>query len=148
MGFEKGHQLWKLRTKHGRDKLFSSPELLWEAACEYFQWCDDNPWIKSKKQTYDKGEFSGETNEEIPTQRPYTRKGFLIYIDASENWLQEFKKKADSNFLGVIEKIENIIDNQQIDGAMVGVFNSNLVARIQGIKEQSEVSTNTVISFK
>lgn len=142
MAFEKGNQFWKQRSKHGRDALFSSPELLWESACEYFEWCDNNPWIKSKKQTYDKGEFSGETLEEIPTQRPYTRKGFCIFIDASENWLKEFRKNASVDFLAVINRIENIIDNQQVDGAMVGVFNSNLVARIQGIKEQSDVTTN------
>ena len=36
---------WMLRSKHGRDKLFATPELLWDAACEYFQWCDENPWV-------------------------------------------------------------------------------------------------------
>lgn len=150
--FEKGNQFWKQRSKHGRDALFASPELLWESACEYFQWCDDNPWVKSKKQTYDKGEFSGETIEEVPTQRPYTRKGFCIFIDASENWLKEFRKNASADFLAVINRIENIIDNQQVDGAMVGVFNSNLVARIQGIKDHSDVTTkgkevNTIINL-
>lgn len=28
MGAPKGNQFWKLRSKHGRDKLFSSPEIL------------------------------------------------------------------------------------------------------------------------
>ena len=37
-----------VKDKHGRDKLFSTPELLWEAACEYFQWCDENPWLSKK----------------------------------------------------------------------------------------------------
>ena len=37
-----------LRSKHGRDKLFATPELLWDAACEYFQWCDENPWTTRK----------------------------------------------------------------------------------------------------
>ena len=43
-----GNKFWMLRSKHGRDKLFSTPELLWEAACEYFQWCDENPWLSKK----------------------------------------------------------------------------------------------------
>jgi hypothetical protein len=34
------------------------------------------------------------------------------------------------------------IDTQQLEGAMVGVFNSNLVARLQGIKDHSDVTTN------
>lgn len=42
MAAPKGNQFWMLRSKHGRDKLFATPEALWEAACEYFQWCDEN----------------------------------------------------------------------------------------------------------
>ena len=38
MAAPKGNQFWMLRSKHGRDKLFATPEALWEAACEYFQW--------------------------------------------------------------------------------------------------------------
>ena len=48
MAAPKGNKFWMLRSKHGRDKLFATPELLWEAACEYFQWCDENPWTTRK----------------------------------------------------------------------------------------------------
>lgn len=152
MAFEKGNQFWKQRSKHGRDALFASPELLWESACEYFQWCDDNPWVKSKKQTYDKGEFSGETLEETPTQRPYSRGGWYLYIGASDNWLREFKKTAKDDFLRVIEQIENAIDTQQWEGATVGAFNANIIARTLGLKDHSDVTTkgkevNTVINL-
>lgn len=142
MGFKKGNQLWKLRSKHGRDKLFANPKLLWDAACEYFQWCDDNPWISSKKTTFDKGEFSRETVEERPTQRPYSRGGFFIYINCSENWLSEFKKNASADFLGVIEEIERIIDTNQWEGASVGAFNPNIIARTLGLKERVDNTTN------
>ena len=46
MGAPTGNEFWKLRSKHGRDKLFQSPELLWDAAEEYFQWSVDNPLIE------------------------------------------------------------------------------------------------------
>ena len=48
MAAPKGNQFWKLRSKHGRDKLFATPDLLWQAACEYFEWCDKHPWYKSE----------------------------------------------------------------------------------------------------
>ena len=48
MAAPKGNKFWMLRSKHGRDKLFATPELLWDAACEYFQWCDENPWTTRK----------------------------------------------------------------------------------------------------
>ena len=75
MAAPKGNQFWKLHSKHGRDTLFSTPDLMWEAACEYFQWCDDNPWRVVKNKT--KGKIK--EKEDSPTQRPYTLSGFLFY---------------------------------------------------------------------
>ena len=134
----KGNQFWKLRSKHGRDALFASPELLWESACEYFQWCDENPILSTKSMT----STQGSSSEEKEFQRPYTKQGLYFYIGCSEDWLRNFKKVANHDFLRVIEAIEQTIENQQVAHAMVGVFNSNLVARLNGIKEQTDVTTN------
>lgn len=134
----KGNQFWKLRSKHGRDKLFGSPELLWESACEYFQWCDENPILSIKSTT----STNGSSSEEKELQRPYTKQGLYFYIGCSEDWLRNFKKVANHDFLRVIEAIEQTIENQQVAHAMVGVFNSNLVARLNGIKEQTDLTTN------
>lgn len=133
-----GNQFWKLRSKHGRDKLFASPELLLESAYEYFQWCDDNPWVSTETTTTDKGTFT----KEKPTQRPYSRMGWYLYIGASETWLKEFKKVANEDFLLVIQEIEQAIDKQQWEGASVGAFNANIIARTLGLKDQSDVTTN------
>ena len=43
MQFQKGNQFWKMRETHGRNPIFETPEQLWVAACEYFQWVEDNP---------------------------------------------------------------------------------------------------------
>lgn len=138
MKFQGNNQFWKNRTSHGRDKLFNSPELLWEEACNYFQWCDDNPWIKTENTTTEKGFIT----KEIPTQRPYSKKGLYVYFECSDSWLKEFKKVCNSDFLLVIEKIENIIESQQWEGATVGAFNSNIIARTLGLKEQTDVTTD------
>lgn len=140
--FEKGNEWWRQRSKHGRDKLFNTPELLLEAAYEYFKNCDDNPWVKTKKSQFDKGEFSGDSTEETPIQKPYTRSGLFLYLECSESWLREFKKTATPDFLRVIEHIENIIDTQQLEGATVGVFNANIIARVLGLKERVDQTTN------
>ena len=42
-----GNEGWRNRSKHGRDTLFAFPPLMWEAACEYFKWCDENPFVRS-----------------------------------------------------------------------------------------------------
>jgi len=134
----KGNQFWKLRSKHGRDSLFKTPELLWEAAAEYFEWCNNNP-IESSVKTSSTNGFSDVVKTH---QRPFTKQGLFFYLQCSTNWLSEFRKTCSNDFLEVIEAIEQTIENQQVEHAMVGVFNSNLVARLNGIKEQTDVTTN------
>lgn len=134
---QKRNQLWKLRSKHGRDKLFATPELLWEAACEYFKWCDDNPWIK--KEAIKSGDLAG-TTMDIPTQRPYTLTGFCLYCNASEEWWRNFKRAGCSDFLGVISEIESVIETQQFEGASVGAFNANIIARKLGLSDKQELT--------
>ncbi len=138
MGAPKGNQFWKLRSKHGRDKLFASPELLLESAFEYFEWCDENPWIALKTSSSEKGIFT----EEKPTQRPYSKMGWYVYIGCSDSWLKEFKKTATEDFLLVIKEIENIIDTNQWEGASVGAFNANIIARTLGLKERVDNTTD------
>lgn len=131
MAAPKGNQFWKLRSKHGRDKLFKSPKLLLEAAHEYFEWCDGNPWLKTKSGETPKGS----TSEEVPVQRPYTIRGFLHYVGANPSYWKQFKKANHKGFSPLIKEIENIVSNQQIEGSMVGTFNANIVARLQGLAE-------------
>lgn len=138
MAAPKGNQFWKLRSKHGRSKLFETPDLLWEAACEYFEWCDKNPWKVVKNKT--KGKVK--ENEESPTQRPYTLTGLMLYCDASEEYWREFRKANHKDFLGVITRIETIIETQQFEGAIVGAFNPNIIARKLGLVEKQDITSN------
>lgn len=94
MSAPKGNQFWKLRNKHGRSKRFASPEQLWEAACEYFAYCDRTPWKAIKNKT--KGEIK--EKEESPTQRPYSLTGLMAYLDVSKSFWNDFKKGSHEDF--------------------------------------------------
>ena len=37
MAAPNGNEFWKLRSKHGRDKIFKTPDNLWEACQDYFK---------------------------------------------------------------------------------------------------------------
>jgi len=137
----KGNKFWLLRSKHGRDKLFASPELLWRAACEYFQWVENNPIIAEDN----KGTKNINT---VKFNRPFTIKGFLLYCDASEHWLTEFKKNATEDYLYIIHKIEAIIYNQKFEGAVVGIYNGNIIARDLGLTDKALIEQNTIIEYK
>lgn len=137
MAAPKGNSFWKSRSKHGRDKLFNTPEELLNAATEYFEYCDNNPWIQRKITETDKGVIVTET----PTQKPYSLSGFRHFVGASDSWLREFKKTCSNDFLRVIEEIESFINNQQWEGATVGAFNANIIARTLGLKDYQDHTT-------
>jgi hypothetical protein len=139
MAAPKNNQFWKNRSVHGREKLFETPELLWQAAQEYFNWCDTHPWYKPE--AVKGGDLAG-TIMDVPTPRPYTISGLCIYLDASRSYWNMFKGTdgLSKDFLRVIGKIEEIIYTQKFEGASVGVFNSNIIARDLGLKEQTEIS--------
>jgi hypothetical protein len=144
MGAPKGNEFWKLRSKHGRSKLFKSPELLWDAACEYFQWCEENFFIEYKPMVVSEGNNSGSSIQmaEIPIKRPYTLHGLCLYCDCSTSYFRAFKstlQEKDKEFLTVINKIEETIYNQKFSGAAAGFFNSNIIARDLGLSDKKEV---------
>lgn len=138
MAAPKGNQFWKQRSKHGRDKLFATPELLWEAACEYFAWCDDSPIVK--KDVVRNGKNAGDVIE-IPMQRPYSLSGFLFYVGAGDAYWRQFKIADHKGFSTVINDIEKVIETQQFEGATVGIFNANIIARKLNLTDKQEIVT-------
>jgi hypothetical protein len=139
MAAPKNNQFWKNRSKHGRDFLFSDPELLKEAACEHFNWCDSHPWYKVE--AVKSGDMAGELMK-VPVARPYTLSGLCGYIDASEAWWRNFRsnKNLTEDILSVIEWVEGVINTQQFEGAAVGAFNANIISRKQGLADKAELT--------
>lgn len=134
MAAPKGNQFWKLRSKHGRDILFANAAMLWDAACEYFEWCDKHPWVTIKKKT----KTMGNEREEAPTQRPYTLVGLCLYLGCNQGYFSDFKKNCSKDFSEIITCIEEVIEQQQFEGAVVGAFNANIVARKLGLVDKQE----------
>lgn len=135
MAFQTGNEFWKLRSKHGRDKLFASPELLWKAATEYFQATDKRKWVKKDWVGKDAYEVERET------ETPYTLSGLCLYLGCHRAYFHDFKKTCSDDFSDVITRIEDIIYTQKFEGATVGVFNANIIARDLGLVDKSDVTT-------
>jgi len=130
----KGNRFWEKRTKHGRDKLFESPEILWEAAIEYFKWCEDNPL----KEIDYKGKDA--VCVEIPKMRAFTWDGLELYLGIYS--LRDYKKNENyKDFSQVITRIEKIIYNQKFTGAAAGFLNPNIIARDLGLTEKTDLTT-------
>ncbi|ALR29759.1 hypothetical protein ATE47_04140 [Chryseobacterium sp. IHB B 17019] len=141
MAAPKGNQFWKLRSKHGRDKLFESSQLLWEASTEYFEWCDENPLIEI--------DYKGKDADrvEIPKMRPYTITGLCLYLDCNVQYLKTFKAQLNKNdenyedFNTVITRIEETIYTQKFTGAASGFLNPNIIARDLGLTDSKDVTS-------
>ncbi len=52
MAAPKGNRFWEARSSHGRNPKFESPEALWAACCEYFEWVEANPLWEMKAFSY------------------------------------------------------------------------------------------------
>lgn len=137
----KGNQFWKARSKHGRDKIFKTPDILWEAACEYFQWVDDNPLYEHKTQL-SQGEW---VETAVPKMRAMTIEGLCIFLDVNTQYFTDFEngldisKREDKDFSVVIKKVREIIANQKFTGAAADLLNANIIARDLGLRDKGEI---------
>lgn len=129
-----GNQFWKARSKHGRDKIFSTSEILWEACCEYFQWVEDNPLLEEKV-FHSNGLVTRTT---IAKMRAMTLGGLYIFLDIVEQTWVEYRKRKD--YLGVIEQVERVLYTQKFTGAAADQLNANIISRDLGLKDKSDVT--------
>ena len=143
MAAPKGNQFWKARAKHGRSKIFSSPKQLWDAACEYFQWVDDNPLKESKICSFQ----GANVLEEVPLMRAMTVAGLCIFLDVNRDYFTDFRdgldseKKQGKDFSRVIKNIYQIIETQKFEGASAGLLNANIIARDLGLKDNQDITS-------
>ena len=139
MAAPKQNQLWKLRSKHGRDKLFASPDLLWNAACEYFEWCEAHPLVEVSIKGKDNTEVA------IPKPRPFTLRGLCLYLGCNESYINRLEQTLragnnsdNSDFMDILTRIRDVIYTQKFEGAAVGLFSYNIIARELGLTEKSD----------
>jgi len=133
-GAPKGNQFWKARSKHGRDKLFKSAELLWDACCEYFEWVEDHPLMEAKAFS-----FQGDSwIESIPKMRAMTIGGLCIFLDIDETTWRAWRE--DNDLSTVVTRAEKIIYQQKFTGAAADLLNANIIARDLGLSDKSDIA--------
>ncbi|EML4851156.1 DNA-packaging protein, partial [Morganella morganii] len=91
MAAPKGNRFWEARSSHGRSPKFESPDDLWNACCEYFQWVEDNPLWEMKAFSY-QGEV---TQEPIAKMRAMTISGLCLFLDIADSTWQLYRARED-----------------------------------------------------
>lgn len=118
----------------------STPELLWENGLAYCKWNKANPITTPKKiQT---GRDAGK-DMIIEYPRPLTVKGLCMHCNVTEEYLTDVKNSKDQEnpFYIVVKKLLYIIHTQNVEGAMVGLFEAGFTMRVLNMeKEEAPVS--------
>lgn len=145
--FQKGNTAYNLRTKAGISKLFETPEMFLTEALKYFNHADNNPWLKQEQLKIPPKAFKDDDGKvyfpdqiiEMPTQKPYTIEGLCLFLGITLQTFLNYEKKEGYNaFFETLSYVRMLIDNQQLEGGLVGAFNSAIVIRKLGLKEQIE----------
>lgn len=129
-----GNEFWKARSSHGRAPLFASPDDLWSACVEYFEWVDANPLYEARPFA-----FQGSvTIAEVAKMRAMTVSGLCIFLDISVRTWAEYREKKD--FSPVAMRVDEIIRTQKFAGAAADLLNANIIARDLGLSEKQELA--------
>ncbi|EMJ7210428.1 DNA-packaging protein [Proteus mirabilis] len=137
MAAPKGNRFWEARSSHGRKPIFESPDDLWNACCEYFEWVEENPLYETKAFA-----FQGVvTKETLPKMRAMTLSGLCLFLDIHEDTWRLYRARED--FIEVTTRAEKVIYDQKFSGAAADLLNANIIARDLGLKDRQEVEDVT-----
>ena len=121
-------KFWEARASIGRPRIFETPEDLYNSACEYFDYTTNRTDLNAYG-------FKQKRNV------PFTLTGLCIFLGVNTKYFWDFKRSLnledpkDLEFSEVVNKIEEIIQTQQVTGAIVGLYKENIIARLNGIKD-------------
>jgi hypothetical protein len=129
-GAPAGNQFWKARSKHGKDKIFQTPENLFNACCEYFEWAEKNPLVRER---YAAGKGRTRVIKE-KTPRPFTLISLTSFLGINKStWIKNYRTHKD--YIHVTSWAEDMIRDQKLMGAAAGHFNANIIARDLGMAD-------------
>lgn len=128
------NQFWKARSKHGRKLKFDTPDKLWAACQEYFEWVEENPLQESKIFCY-QGEV---ITAKVDKMRAMTIGGMCIFLGIDQSTWFNYVRRED--FLKVTGDVTEIIKTQKFTGAAADLLNANIISRDLGLADKREHS--------
>lgn len=135
----KGNRFWEARTSYGREKLFSTPEALWDAAVEYFVWVEENP-LQEEKVFHAQGLITKAT---VNKMRAMTIDGLCLFLGIDDQTLSNYEAKAGYEaYFGVVKQIKSVIRTQKFTGAAADQLNPNIIARDLGLTDKRDLTSS------
>lgn len=130
------------------EKAIQTPQELYKLFTEYKEWVKANP--------YKFHDFVGKDAEEVwkQRQRALTWIGFEGWLAENEvlthlGHYEQNTNGAYTNFLPTIARIKRECSADVVSGALAGVYQQNIAARIEGLADKKEVDKKvTKLNFK
>lgn len=137
---------WKV-VDSGATVVSTTPEQLWQSAVDYFRWCDENP-IKAKK-TLPSGKAGG-SKVEIEYNRPYSIEGLCLHCGITKRYIEDIKQTNDKNNLWfqIMEKILYVIYTQNLEGALVDLYNPIIVSKVLGMDKTDKADDDRPVKVE
>ena len=109
-----------------------------KACAEYFQWCEDNPWMKTVGLDKDGNVL------QIPKTRPYVVEGLINHIGITNSHWYDIQNETSRNYredlADAFSWANNVLFTQKFTGAAVDDFKEGSVARVLGLGDRRELT--------
>lgn len=120
-----------------KHKYIETPEALYELFLKYAE--DTKARVRRIPKATNKGM---QYEEHTP---PLTIDGFKTFCNKAGSDINNYWHNvgnAYSSYTSIVTRIKEEIRNDQIEGALVGQYQQNIVARLNGLTEKQDVTTN------
>lgn len=121
----------------GRPKNIESPDQLWKLFRLYMKHAKANP--------RERQDFVGKDGDEVTRklEKPLSWVGFEVYlfermIISDLGDYERNKENRYAEFTTIIRAIKAYIEEDQFDGATVGIYKENIIARKLGLADKQE----------
>lgn len=135
----KGNRFWEARSRHGMKPTFehgpAGAQKLYEACCDYFTWCEENPLQEAKVASDD----GSPVIINVDKCRAFTIWGLCGFIDLTTHTWEDWRKNRQ-DLTAVIQWAEQTIRQQKFSAAAAGLLNANIISRDLGLADKQEVS--------
>ena len=124
----------------GRPKNIETPQLMWEYFLAYKKQVKESPIIIK--------DWVGKDADQIyrEKEKPLTFIGFQNYLDDQDiitDVTDYFENKDNryTDFIRICSRIKRNIQDDQIAGGMVGIYNPSITQRLNGLTDNVDLTT-------
>lgn len=143
MAAPKGNTFYQLRKTDGKPKDHT-PGDIWNMWVEFVIWAKATPKIVHQA-------TAGKVVQ-IPVERPLVLTEFFTWVDATYNkTIHQYFDNIDNvykDYVGIVTRIENHRDSDVTVGALSGIYNSSISARILGLADKKELKAEVKADVK